>query len=161
MRMMQSLREHWPEYLFEAAGLGIFMLSAGVFATLLESPHSLVHQAIADDLTRRGLMGVAMGLTTVGLIYSPWGQRSSASATWLPVTSLVSGLYAGGLVETCAVTKKGTGMTKRDVVLGIDIGGTTTSFGFVSRQGDLLSETTIPTRSGERSCCCKRACRRG
>lgn len=76
--MMQSLREHWPEYLIEAAGLGLFMLSASVFATLLESPASPVHQAIADDLTRRGLMGVAMGLTTVGLIYSPWGQRSGA-----------------------------------------------------------------------------------
>ena len=32
----RALRTHWPEYLMEAWGLGTFMVSAGVFATLLE-----------------------------------------------------------------------------------------------------------------------------
>lgn len=73
-----ALGRHWPEYLMEAAGLGIFMISAGLFGTLLEYPQSPVHQAIADDGVRRMLMGVAMGLTAVGIIYSPWGQQSGA-----------------------------------------------------------------------------------
>jgi aquaporin Z len=76
--MVDSLREHWPEYLMEAAGLGLFMISAGVFTTLLEYPHSPVHQAIASPLVRRGLIGLAMGLTAVAIIYSPWGQQSGA-----------------------------------------------------------------------------------
>lgn len=76
--MLQTLRDHWPEYLMEAWGLGVFMISAGVFTTLFEYPHSPVHQAIADPLIRRAIVGLAMGLTAVGIIYSPWGQQSGA-----------------------------------------------------------------------------------
>lgn len=47
---MNALRFHYPEYLMEAAGLGLFMISAAVFTTLLEHPVSLLHQAIADPL---------------------------------------------------------------------------------------------------------------
>lgn len=73
-----TFREHWPEYAIEAAGLGVFMVSAGTFATLLEHPASPVHRAIGDPLVRRFLMGLAMGLTAVAVVYSPWGQRSGA-----------------------------------------------------------------------------------
>ena len=76
--MINALRQHWPEYLMEAAGLGLFMISAGVFGTLLEYTQSPVHKAIADPLVRRFLMGLAMGLTAVVIIYSPWGQQSGA-----------------------------------------------------------------------------------
>lgn len=76
--MIQALRKHWPEYLIEAACLGIFMISAGVFTALFEYPNSPAHHAIANPDLRRALMGVAMGLTAVGLIYSPWGQQSGA-----------------------------------------------------------------------------------
>ncbi|MBX9961670.1 MAG: aquaporin [Burkholderiales bacterium] len=73
-----ALREHWPEYLMEAWGLGMFMLSAAVFTTLFEHPGSALHGAVADPVWRRALIGIAMGLTAVGLIYSPWGRRSGA-----------------------------------------------------------------------------------
>lgn len=72
------VRSHLSEYLIEGAGLGLFMISASVFATLLEHPGSPVRQAIADPLVRRACMGLAMGLTAIALIYSPWGQRSGA-----------------------------------------------------------------------------------
>ena len=62
----------------EAFGLGLFMVSAGVFGTLIEAPASPLRAAIADPDLRRGLMGLAMGLTAVALIYSPWGTRSGA-----------------------------------------------------------------------------------
>jgi aquaporin Z len=75
---LHSLRDHWPEYLIEAAGLGLFMISAGAFATVLEYPQSTIHHAIADPLVRRALMGLAMGATLVGLVYSPWGRQSGA-----------------------------------------------------------------------------------
>jgi hypothetical protein len=58
----RALREHWPEYLMEAWGLGTFMVSAGLFATLLEYPGSPVREAIENADLRRGLMGLAMGL---------------------------------------------------------------------------------------------------
>ena len=77
--MINSLRQHWPEYLIEAAGLGVFMVSACLFATLLEYPASPVHQALMSVPTlRRVIMGMAMGLTAIAIIYSPWGKQSGA-----------------------------------------------------------------------------------
>ena len=75
---VKALREHWPEYLAEAAGLGLFMISACLFGTLLGHPDSPVVRSLPDPVARRVLMGFAMGLTAVGLIHSPWGQRSGA-----------------------------------------------------------------------------------
>jgi aquaporin Z len=69
---------HWREYLAEALGLGLFMVSAGVVATALDSPRSPAQQWIANADLRRVIAGIAMGLTAIGLIYSPWGKRSGA-----------------------------------------------------------------------------------
>jgi aquaporin Z len=72
------VRRHWPEYLIEGWALGMFMISAGAVATLLEYPGSPIHRAIADPTLRRVAGGLAMGVTAIALIYSPWGQRSGA-----------------------------------------------------------------------------------
>jgi aquaporin Z len=72
------VREHWPEYLMEAVGLGLFMISAAVVTALLEYPHSPLHHLLPDPVVRRALIGTAMGLTAIGIIYSPWGKRSGA-----------------------------------------------------------------------------------
>jgi len=76
--MLEMLKRHWPEYLMEAAGLGIFMISACVFVVIVEHPASPVRQAISDPPLRRMLIGLAMGLTAIGIIYSPWGKQSGA-----------------------------------------------------------------------------------
>ena len=76
--MTDALKRHWPEYLMEAACLGLFMISAFTFGTILEHPVSLLHQAIPSSLLRRFLMGVAMGSTAILIIYSPWGKQSGA-----------------------------------------------------------------------------------
>lgn len=76
--MRAALARHWPEYLIEAAALGLFMVSAGVFGTLLWAPASPLHGLIHGELARRALMGLAMGCTAIALIYSPMGQRSGA-----------------------------------------------------------------------------------
>src|SRR5689334_14927681 len=52
------------------------MISACVFVTLLEHPLSPLHAAVADPALRRVLVGVAMGVTPIGLIDPPWGQQS-------------------------------------------------------------------------------------
>jgi aquaporin Z len=75
---VQILRAHWPEYLIEGWALGLFMVSAGVVTTLFEYPGSPLRAALPDPDIRRILIGICMGLTAVGLIYSPWGQRSGA-----------------------------------------------------------------------------------
>jgi aquaporin Z len=62
----------------EAGCLGLFMISACVFGVLLEHPSSAVHQAVDSPLLRRGLMGLAMGLTLIAIIHSTWGKRSGA-----------------------------------------------------------------------------------
>ena len=76
--MLATLRQHWPEVLIEAALLGLFMLSASSFGVLLEHPGSPLRAAFVDPLVRRALMGCAMGLTAITLIYSPLGKRSGA-----------------------------------------------------------------------------------
>jgi aquaporin Z len=73
--MHHAPKHHWPEYLIEAAGLGIFMVSAFTFAVILEHPESPLHQSIPDPLGRRFLMGLAMGGTAIGIVYSPWGNN--------------------------------------------------------------------------------------
>ncbi|MFN2566370.1 MAG: aquaporin [Gemmatimonadaceae bacterium] len=84
--MRRALEAHWREYLLEAVLLGCFMLSASSFAVLLEHPASPVRQGIDSAVLRRVLMGCAMGLTAVTLIYSPWGRRSGAHIN--PATTL-------------------------------------------------------------------------
>ncbi|MGH7854310.1 MAG: aquaporin [Candidatus Binatia bacterium] len=76
--MLETLKQHWPEYLIEGACLGLFMISAFTFGAILEHPASPVHQSLTDPLLRRLLMGLAMGGTAIGIIYSSWGKRSGA-----------------------------------------------------------------------------------
>jgi len=77
-RATDALRAHWPEYAIEGGGLALFMMSACFFTVLLEHPASLVRQSIPNPVARRVLTGIAMGLTAIGLIYSPWGKQSGA-----------------------------------------------------------------------------------
>jgi aquaporin Z len=76
--MIQTIRKHWPEYLMEAAELAIFMISASAFTILLYHPGSPLVRAIPAEFIRRLLTGLAMGLTLIGIVYSPWGKRSGA-----------------------------------------------------------------------------------
>lgn len=76
--ILSTFRKHYPEYLMEGAGLGMFMISACLFTIMLEYPDSPVRNAIPSDFFRRTLIGVAMGLTAIIIIYSPWGKQSGA-----------------------------------------------------------------------------------
>ena len=83
---MNALRHHYPEYLMEAVGLGSFMVSATIVTAILEYPDSPIRQMISDPLLRRFIIGVAMGLTAIAIIYSPWGKQSGAHIN--PVVTL-------------------------------------------------------------------------
>lgn len=76
--MLDALRNHWPEYMIEAMCLGVFMISACTFAALLGHPMSPVQMWFTAGARMRFAMGMAMGLTAIALIYSPWGKRSGA-----------------------------------------------------------------------------------
>ena len=76
--MVEAFKQHWPEYLMEAAALGLFMISACTFGVLFEYPDSPVRQALGNPDVRRVLMGLAMGATAVSIIYSPFGKQSGA-----------------------------------------------------------------------------------
>jgi len=54
------------------------MVSASLFTMLLEHPASPAVAALPDALLRRLLIGIAMGLTALSLIFSPLGKRSGA-----------------------------------------------------------------------------------
>lgn len=74
----RTRRWHWVEPLLEALELGLFMLSACTVVALVEHPASPLRPLVPGAALRRLIVGVAMGLTAVLLIYSPWGQRSGA-----------------------------------------------------------------------------------
>src|SRR5215467_2126465 len=75
---LRTLGLHWPEYVMEGVELGLYMISACAVVVLLQYPTSPVHQALPDPTLRRVLFGIAMGVTAIGIIYSPLGQRSGA-----------------------------------------------------------------------------------
>ncbi len=76
--MLEALKRHWREYIFEAVGLALFMIFAGGLTALLEHPDSPLHQAIPASMLRRVVLGLVMGTYIALLIYSPWGRRTGA-----------------------------------------------------------------------------------
>lgn len=76
--MIHSLQKNWKIYSMEALCLGLFMVSASFFGTILEYPGWPVRSLLPNDLTRLVLMGLAMGLTATAIIYSPMGNLSGA-----------------------------------------------------------------------------------
>jgi len=73
---INCLRFHWPEYLMEAAEVGLYLFLTCVFASLLLYPASPVRHFIGSTLELRALMGLAVGGTVVAIVMSPWGKQS-------------------------------------------------------------------------------------
>ena len=74
--MLISFKKNWKIYLIEAWGLGMFMISACVFTIIIFHQNSPINAQIHSDFTKRLLIGTAMGLTAIFLIYSKWGKKS-------------------------------------------------------------------------------------
>ena len=91
----QAFTQHWPEYMIEGVCLGLFMISACAFSALLEHPASPVRASVMNADVRRFMVGLAMGMTAILLIYSPMGRRSGAHMN--PATTLT--FYRLGKVE--------------------------------------------------------------
>ncbi len=72
------MRFRLREAVIDGLLLGLFMLSACAFTTLLEHPSSPAHAALPDPNVRRAFIGLAMGATAIALVHSPWGRRSGA-----------------------------------------------------------------------------------
>ena len=75
---MDKEQPQLAKYLDEALGLGIFMFSAGFFDMLIDHPELPVRQMIHDDLLRRFLIGLSMGLTGLSIFTSRFGKASGA-----------------------------------------------------------------------------------
>lgn len=110
---LATMKDHWPEYALEALCLGLFMVSAAGFATLLQHPASPLaawFARSAPPVLSRLPMGLAMGLTLVAIIYSPLGRRSGAhmnpavtltfywlgKVSWRDAAAYVAAQFAGG-----------------------------------------------------------------
>jgi aquaporin Z len=122
----------------EAAALGLFMISAGVVTTLVDSPDLPFLAMVPSAMLRRGVVGLAMGGTAMALIYSPWGRRSGAhmnpaitlaylrlgkipswDALYYMVFQVVGGL--AGVLLTAAVT--GSAFTRPPVKFVVTVPG--------------------------------------
>src|SRR4051812_37754965 len=96
----------WRDAALDGALLGIFMVYACAFTVLLEHPSSPLNHLIGSGFVRRALIGIAMGLTAVLLIYSPWGRRTGALMN--PATTLCFlrlGRIAPGAAAAYATTQ--------------------------------------------------------
>ena len=110
------MRTHWTEYAADGSCLGLFMVSAAGFASLLQHPASpvaawLSSQALSPTLQRLP-MGLAMGVTAIAIIYSPLGRRSGAhmnpavtltfailrKVTWRDAAGYMVGQFVGAAV---------------------------------------------------------------
>ena len=69
-----AFQSHWPEYLIEGGGLGLYMLAALSATALLQHPASPLRNALPNPLLRRAGIGLALGATTIALVYSPLGS---------------------------------------------------------------------------------------
>jgi len=57
-----ALKNHWPEYLIEATCLGLFMISAFGFATILEHPASPLQKSSLHFLRQTSGLSTSIGL---------------------------------------------------------------------------------------------------
>lgn len=108
---------HLPEYLIEAALLGLFMVSACVVTITMWHPSSPTSRWPLSPIARRAICGLLMGVTAIALILSPWGGRSGAhmnpavTLTYLslgkiqPIDALAYVMFqcAGGIVGVTLV----------------------------------------------------------
>jgi aquaporin Z len=77
-RVLRAIKSNWSLYVFEAMELAFFMISACAFTVFLFDPSYAAMSLMPSALVRRGLMGIAMGVTAILIIHSPFGKRSGA-----------------------------------------------------------------------------------
>ncbi|SNR51958.1 MIP/aquaporin family protein [Hymenobacter mucosus] len=119
-RFFAALPRHWAHYLAEAAGLAFFVTCAGLLTVLVEHPNSpLASYVPTAPLLRRAMLGGAMVLVIVSIVYSPWGKRSGAhinpavtlafwqlgkvstpDAVWYVLAQMTGGIGAALLLRT-------------------------------------------------------------
>ncbi len=78
MKFITIFQKNWRTYLIEAWALGMFMVSASLFVILTEHSSLPIRNLVESAILRRLMVGLAMGITAVLLIYSKWGKRSGA-----------------------------------------------------------------------------------
>jgi hypothetical protein len=83
----RALREHSPEYLIKAVGLGIIMLVSASVAFVAQTLLPVAWR----PLVRRMAQGLAISGTGASLVYSPWGMRSGAHCPIGDLTLLALG----------------------------------------------------------------------
>jgi aquaporin Z len=73
-----AFQRNWPLYVFEGLELALFMISACVFTVWLFHPAYPAPHRFPSAAVRRMFMGIAMGITAILIIHSPFGKRSGA-----------------------------------------------------------------------------------
>src|SRR5437867_6237756 len=139
---IDALWRHSPEYLMEAFGLGLFMVSACSVGVVLEHPSSPVRQMIQDATLRRVLFGAAIGATAILNIYSPWGKRSGSHLN--PATTLT--FWRLGKLETWDAVFYSLSQFARGLA-GVTI--SQFMFGSLIAHPDVNYVATTPRTSGE------------
>ncbi len=121
--LLRALRQHWPHYLAEAAGIMSFLTVSSLASVVFHHPDSALARALGPTAwVQRIGVGAALGLLITGMSSTPWGRRSgahfnpavtlgfwqlgyigTADATWYALAQFAGALLAGaglfGLLE--------------------------------------------------------------
>jgi aquaporin Z len=76
--MIRSLKEHWPEYSAELLLTAVFLAVACLVFYFLKYPASPVVALLPSPFVRQLIIGVILCAASIGLVFSPLGQRSGA-----------------------------------------------------------------------------------
>jgi aquaporin Z len=142
VQMKASFSRNWKHYLQEGLGLGIFMISACLFSSLLESNGSGFQRFIPDHLVRNFLIAVLMGCTALFIFYSPFTSPSGSQIN--PAVTL-SFLWLGKMCHWDAffyIISQFIGGTMAVYLMQYFLGGSLTNL-------PVNSAVTIPGSSGE------------
>ena len=116
--LLAALRQHWPYYLAEAAGLAVFVVFSCGTAVFFNHPDAPGRQWLGDnELLRRVGVALIMASVVAGVSLSAWGQRSGAhinpavtvafwqlgsmrgvDAVWYIAAQFIGALAAGALM---------------------------------------------------------------
>lgn len=76
--LIQAFATHWREYLMEAAELALLMFFICSFGTVIYSYDSPLKHWGLSNVGKSFFMGIAVAVTTLAIIRSPFGRRTGA-----------------------------------------------------------------------------------
>jgi aquaporin Z len=108
----RGIRANWWLYAIEASLLACVVVAACVFGVIVEHPASPIRAVVTAPILRRSMLGLAMAVVTLAVVYSPIGRRSGPHLnpamtltflrlrriTTIDAVGFIAGQFVGGVI---------------------------------------------------------------